>query len=191
MELNEIDTVSFAEASLRHMVREDYANDEAWTLANRMRDIHEIVHVISGYGTDLLGEMCELAFIIRQAPRPRASRFAIRVNVAYFRRNGYRHAEAAIGEAFQRGCHVGLMVAADWEAMMDWQLDDVRSRLGISEPPPYEPIAPGEFSVAKLGGSDSLSIRPSEGRGSADGCELLSGRGQRLGPTIRAPIPRP
>ena len=142
MEANEIDIVSFAEASLRHMVREDYANDEAWALANRLRDIHEIVHVISGYGTDVLGEMCELAFNIREDPRPRAARFAIRVNVANFRRNGYRHAEAAIGQAFQRGCRVGLMVGADWEAMMDWQLDDVRTRLGISEPPSYEPIPP-------------------------------------------------
>ena len=33
MEANEIDIVSFAEASLRHMDREDYASDEAWTLA--------------------------------------------------------------------------------------------------------------------------------------------------------------
>ncbi len=126
MEANEIDIVSFAEASLRHMAREDYANEEAWALANRLRDIHEIVHVISGYGTDVLGEMCELAFKIREDPRPRAARFAIRVNVANFRRNRSRHAEAAIGQAFQRGCRVGLMVGADWEAMMDWQLALIR-----------------------------------------------------------------
>ncbi len=140
MEANEIDIVSFAEASLRHMAREDYANDEAWTLANRLRDIHEIVHVISGYGTDLLGEMCEIAFAIREDPRPRAACFEIRTNVATFRRNGHRHAEAAIGQAFQRGRCVSLMVGADWEAMMDWQLDDVRARLGIAQPPSYEPI---------------------------------------------------
>ncbi len=142
MEANEIDIVSFSEASLRHMVREDYANDEAWTLANRLRDIHEIVHVISGYGTDVLGEMCELAFNIREDPRPRATRFAIRVNVANFHRSGYRHAEAAIGQAFQRGRRVGLMAGADWEAMLDWRLDDVRTYLRISEPLSYEPIPP-------------------------------------------------
>ena len=143
MEANAIDIVSFAEASLRHMVREDYATDEAWTLANRMRDIHEIVHVVSGYGTDVLGEMCELAFNIGEAARPRATRFAIRVNAANFRRNGHRHADAVIGQAFQRGHHVGTRVGADWEAMMDWSLEDVRARLGISEPPPYKPIPAG------------------------------------------------
>lgn len=142
MERNHIDIVSFAEASLRHMNREDYATDEAWTLANRLRDIHEIVHVISGYGTDELGEMCELAFNIREDPRPRASRFAIRVNLASFRRSGHRHADTAIGQAFLRGSRVHLMVGADWEAMMDWQLADVRTHLGISDPEPYEPIPP-------------------------------------------------
>ena len=122
MERNEIDIVSFAEASLRHMAREDYANNEAWTLANRARDIHEIVHLISGYETDVLGEMCELAFNIREDPRPEASKFAIRVNISIFRRHGYRHAEAAIQQAFERSRRVGLMVGSDWESMIDWNM---------------------------------------------------------------------
>ncbi len=164
MEANEIDIVSFAEASLRHMAREDYANNEAWTLANRLRDIHEIVHVISGYGTDLLGEMCEIAFAIREDPRPRAARFEIRVNVATFRRDGYRHAEAAIGQAFQRGRCVSLMVGADWEAMMDWQLDDVRARLAISEPPSYEPIPPTGESPALIDALRAAFSRTPDGR---------------------------
>ncbi len=142
MKTNEIDIVSFAEASLRHMAREDYANDEAWTLVNRARDTHEIVHVVSGYGTDELGEMCGLAFTIGEDSRPRATRLGIRVNIANFRRRGYRHAEAVIAEAFRRGARTGLLISADWESMMDWQLDDVRTRLGVSEPPSYEPIPP-------------------------------------------------
>jgi len=73
VEENEVDVVGFAEASLRHMAREDYATDEAWALANRMRDVHDLVHVVSGYGTDLLGEMCTLAFGIRQDPRSTAA----------------------------------------------------------------------------------------------------------------------
>ena len=142
MESNEIDIVSFEEASLRHMAREDYANDEAWTLANRLRDIHEIVHVLSGYGTDELGEMGELAFNIREDPRPKATRFAIRINIVNFRKRGYRHTEAVIRRAFERSAARGILVGADWEAMMDWPLEDIRARLGISEPEPYEPVPP-------------------------------------------------
>lgn len=139
---NEIDVASFAEASLRHMTRDDYADDEVWTLVNRMRDTHEIVHVVSGYGTDELGEMCGLAFSIEQDPRPSATRLAIRVNVAGFRRQGYRHAEAAIAEAFRRGRNVGILAGVDWERMLDRPLTDVRAELGISDPPRYEPIPP-------------------------------------------------
>ena len=140
MQRNRIDIVSFAEASLRYMARSDYATEEAWMLANRLRDIHEIVHVISGYGTDLLGEMCELAFVIREDPRPEASRFAIGVNLSIFQRRGYRHAEAAIQEAFERGRHVGLMVGADWESMLAWPRERVRAHLGVRKVPVYQPI---------------------------------------------------
>ena len=142
MQENEIDIVSFAEASLRHMARGDYANDEAWTLANRLRDIHEIVHVLSGYGTDVLGEMCELAFNINEDPRPKAARLAIRVNLVGFRRAGVRHAEAAIREAFGRSRRVGLMVAADWEALLERPLEEVRARLQIEPPRAYVPVPP-------------------------------------------------
>ncbi len=125
-----------------------------------MRDIHEIVHVISGYGTDVLGEMCELAFNSREGPRPKATKFAIRVNVSNFRRHGYRHAEAAIQEAFRRGRRAGLMVGSDWEAMMDWRLEDVRVNLGISEPPPYRPIpAPGEADLPRPAITDLIRAR--------------------------------
>ena len=142
MEENEIDIVSFAEASLRHMAREDYANDAVWTLVNRARDIHELVHVVAGYGTDELGEMCGLAFTLRQDPRPNATRFAIRVNVASFRRQGFEHAEAVIAAAYRRGAGVPELVAIDWERMLDRRLEDVRAELRISEPVPYEPIPP-------------------------------------------------
>lgn len=142
MDENAIDIVSFAEASLRHMAREDYATEEAWTLANRLRDIHEIVHVLSGYGTDELGEMGELAFNLREDPRPNATRLAIRVNIASFRRRGHDHAEDVIRRAFERGRRVGLMVGADWEAMLDRRLEDVRVRLGMDAPEAYAPIPP-------------------------------------------------
>ena len=140
MERNEIDIVSFAEASFKNMERADYTTDAAWAMANRLRDIHEIVHVISGYGTDVLGEMCELAFNIREDPRAKASRFAIRSNVSRFRRAGFRQTEVAFAEAFRRGSTVGLMVGQDWATMLEWPLEDVRAHLGISPPTCYEPI---------------------------------------------------
>lgn len=53
-----------------------------------------------------------------------------------------RHAEAAVAEAFRRGADSRLFTIADWEAMLDWPLDEVRRTLGVSDPPPYQPIPP-------------------------------------------------
>lgn len=36
--------------------------------ANRMRDTHDLLHVLSGYGRDALGEQCVLAFTYSQQP---------------------------------------------------------------------------------------------------------------------------
>ncbi|MCG8592424.1 MAG: ubiquinone biosynthesis protein COQ4 [Proteobacteria bacterium] len=158
MDDNDIDIVSFAEASWKNMVREDYANDAAWALANRLRDIHEIVHVISGYGTDVLGEMCELVFNIREDPRPKAAWLAVKTNIVKFRRMGAPQAEAVIREAHARGQQAGLMVGTDWEALLDWPLDDVRQKLHISPPPSYTPIpGPGDPPLPRPTPRDLLS----------------------------------
>ena len=36
--------------------------------ANRQRDIHDLLHVLTGYGRDALGEQCVLAFTYSQQP---------------------------------------------------------------------------------------------------------------------------
>ena len=40
-----------------------------WYL-NRMRDVHDLLHVLTGYGRDALGEACVLAFTYGQQPSP-------------------------------------------------------------------------------------------------------------------------
>lgn len=40
-----------------------------WYL-NRMRDVHDLLHVLTGYGRDALGEACVLAFTYSQQPSP-------------------------------------------------------------------------------------------------------------------------
>ncbi len=138
-----LDMVAFAEASWRHMERADYAHEGAWRLANRLRDAHELVHVLSGYGTDVLGEMAELAFNVQEDPRPKGSAFAIRANSQVFDRIGARHARPVIRDAYARGRGIGIVACADWNELVTWPVDEVRAKLGISPPPSYTPIAKG------------------------------------------------
>jgi ubiquinone biosynthesis protein COQ4 len=41
----------------------------AWYI-DRLRDFHDILHIVTGYGRDLLGEQCVFAFMYHQRPSP-------------------------------------------------------------------------------------------------------------------------
>lgn len=49
--------------------REHFEDQFLWYL-NRMRDVHDMLHVLTGYGRDALGEACVLAFTYGQQPSP-------------------------------------------------------------------------------------------------------------------------
>lgn len=46
-----------------------YVDQFQWYM-NRMRDVHDMLHVLTGYGRDALGEACVLAFTYSQQPSP-------------------------------------------------------------------------------------------------------------------------
>ena len=48
---------------------EKFDDQFTWYL-NRMRDVHDLLHVLTGYGRDALGEACVLAFTYSQQPSP-------------------------------------------------------------------------------------------------------------------------
>lgn len=49
--------------------REKFEDQFRWYL-NRLRDVHDMLHVLTGYGRDALGEACVLAFTYSQQPSP-------------------------------------------------------------------------------------------------------------------------
>lgn len=49
--------------------REKFDDQFTWYL-NRMRDVHDLLHVLTGYGRDALGEASVLAFTYSQQPSP-------------------------------------------------------------------------------------------------------------------------
>ena len=46
---------------------EKIGQDQRW-LGDRLRDIHDLQHVMTGYGRDTLGELCLLSFMTTQVP---------------------------------------------------------------------------------------------------------------------------
>jgi ubiquinone biosynthesis protein COQ4 len=108
----------------------------------RMRDIHDLIHVVTGYQTDLVGEASVLAFTLAQTKNPG---LALIVGLAYLRPRGPQaHARPVMREAFARGRKAAWLPAADWEALLERPLADVRRELGIGELAEYRPVWPHE-----------------------------------------------
>jgi ubiquinone biosynthesis protein COQ4 len=108
----------------------------------RMRDIHDLIHVVTGYQTDLAGEASVLAFTVAQTKNPG---IALIVLLAYLRPRGeHGFIRPLLRQAFARGRRANWLPAADWEALLERPLDEVRRELGVGEPPQYRPVWPHE-----------------------------------------------
>ena len=142
MEEEELSVTDFAEASLASMSELDYGDRRAWTLAQRLRDMHDLIHVVSGYGRDLLGEMAVLSFSAGRPERGGNYRlsFILRLAQWKFARSGRPDAAGVLRVAAERGTRAAFLPAVEWERLLPLPLPLVRERLGISPPPGYEPV---------------------------------------------------
>jgi len=104
----------------------------------RMRDQHDLWHVVTGYGRDLVGEAAVLAFTYAQT---RNRGIGLIVAVAYWKGGGAAAwFRPLLREAFRRGKRAAWLPAADWEALLPRPLEEVRAELGLGEPPSYEAL---------------------------------------------------
>lgn len=102
----------------------------------RLRDSHDLWHVVTGYGRDLFGEAALLSFTYRQI-RNRGIGFI--VAVAYLKARGPMAGERVlIRDGYRRAGRAGWLPGADWEALLELPLEDVRRRLGVVPIEHYE-----------------------------------------------------
>ena len=105
---------------------------------NRLRDCHDLQHVTTGWGRDLLGEGSVLTYGIAQNWH-----HGIALIVAMAFSTGGPDMRAMIRKAWRRGKQSENLDFADWEALLPLPLAQVRDKLGLGEPPVYEPIWSG------------------------------------------------
>ncbi len=105
--------------------------------ANRLRDMHDLWHVTTGYGRDGLGELCLLAFSYAQT-RNRGIGAIVLVGIAKVRREAPQLPiiRAAL-EGYRNGRACANLTAADWETLLQEPLEGVRAQLGIRSPITY------------------------------------------------------
>jgi len=107
--------------------------------ADRMRDMHDLWHTVTGYKGDLLGEAALLAFSFAQTWNPG---IGFIVSVALLRMGRFRAygAQRLVLEGFTRGLKAAWLPAEDWEALLPLELGEVRRRLRVGKQPSYEPL---------------------------------------------------
>jgi ubiquinone biosynthesis protein COQ4 len=102
----------------------------------RMRELHDVSHVVTGYGRDPLGELCLLTFTYRQFGN--LGRLLI---VAMAWRRIPKPGRRAVFEAWRNGNSCGWLGDQDWEALLARPLEDVRRSLSLTLPVLYTPSA--------------------------------------------------
>jgi ubiquinone biosynthesis protein COQ4 len=107
----------------------------------RFRDIHDILHVLTGYGRDALGETCLLAFSYQETHDLGR---AVMAYGGYVRAHGPAKAQArkAINEARRRAAHAAWLPGEDFEKLLSEPLDAARERLRLTPPLAYEAVPP-------------------------------------------------
>ena len=116
----------------------DEVHPYAWFF-RRMRDLHDIFHVLTGYGRDALGEMCLLAFTFQETHS---------LGVAFIAVGGFlrlqgpaaMQARKAVFEARRRGKHASWLPAEDFSKVLFEPLEDARRRLHLTPPVAYEKV---------------------------------------------------
>ena len=108
----------------------DAAHPLAW-YARRMRDVHDVWHVLTGYGTDALGEVCVVAFSYAQTRSLGFAAIALAGAREFGRLKDGNPYGAAVREAWRNGRAAAWLPAVDYPALFALPLDEARARLGI------------------------------------------------------------
>lgn len=117
------------------------AHPRAW-YARRLRDVHDIWHVLTGYQTDALGEACVVAFSLPQTRSAGFGLIAGGVAVQFMRaRTGHPCAQAVL-QAWRDGCRAAWLPGENYESLLAEPLEAARARLKIPPPTIYERIPP-------------------------------------------------
>lgn len=95
----------------------------------RVRDMHDLWHVVTGYGRDGLGELCLLGFSYAQI-----GNLGVGFIILMGTRKGWQDFPGTgIPKAVREGYHLGKQAewlpAADWEHLLSRPLDEVRRTL--------------------------------------------------------------
>jgi ubiquinone biosynthesis protein Coq4 len=109
------------------------ADDELAFVRAHLYETHDVWHVVTGFGTDVAGELGLQAFYRAQLPGRLAESIVIGglVNAVLFDRSAWRPRVRAIVRGWLLGRRARALFGVRWSALWSAPLADVRATLGV------------------------------------------------------------
>ena len=116
----------------------DLVHPYAW-FGRRVRDTHDLWHVLAGYDLSALGEGCLVAFSYAQTRALGWALIAAGVASRSIRQPGHPYTRAIL-EGYRRGRDAAWLLGEDYEALLAEPLDTARARLRLTPPHLFDAI---------------------------------------------------
>ncbi len=113
------------------------ADSDAAIFGRRNRELHDVFHVLTGYGRDIRGEIAVLAFTYAQTKNTGIGYMVLR-SLAGDGLNS--EMGKLIRQGYWRGRRAQWLVDQDWEELLPMPLDQLRIDLGVGPAPEYEQV---------------------------------------------------
>ncbi len=110
------------------------APDEVTLFRERNREMHDLLHIVTGYGRDPLGEACLVAFSYAQTGLKGFAVIALFAARRIARARPGQPVRRAVFEGYRHGRSAGWPPGADWEALLAQPLDAIRTQFAIRPP---------------------------------------------------------
>lgn len=106
-------------------------------LGSRLRDMHDLFHVLTGYGRDELGEMCVLAFCYPQQGTRSFAMLSFLGALKLRRQLGVPEVSGAVLQAYRHGKYAFWIPGEPIEDLLTENLEGLRARWRILPPTAY------------------------------------------------------
>lgn len=133
MEVGNITAEGLKDASEVSDAHNEFGEPDLQTYALRLRDQHDLWHVVTGFGRDIAGEACLLAFTYAQTDNRGVGFFGL-IGALKLRRVFGRRFFSSMWQAYRMGGRTQWLPGQFWEQLLPKPLQQVRDELGVSDP---------------------------------------------------------
>jgi ubiquinone biosynthesis protein COQ4 len=116
------------------------ASDDVTLFRERGREMHDLLHVLTGYGRDPLGEACLVAFTYAQNRLKGLAVIAVFAARRIARSRPSQPVRRAVFEGYRHGRSAGWLPGADWEALLAQPVEAIRAQFAVKPPTYYRTI---------------------------------------------------